>query len=109
MYAKQVLIFTLEYGEGVTFIYHDPVVISTFFFNQRVYEELMDDKNIVSIISNKNRDPFSRLVLMKIFFIIKMEGLGMLVKGALRISITNCTSSKYIYPFNKPSWSFICH
>ncbi|KAF9683912.1 hypothetical protein SADUNF_Sadunf04G0063300 [Salix dunnii] len=86
MYAKQVLI-TSEYGEGVTFIYHDPLVISTFFFNQQVYEELMDDKNIVNIISNKNKDPSSRL----------MEGLGMLVKCALRISITNCTSSKYIY------------
>lgn len=104
-YRKQVLtnmwheliIFTLEDREGVTFTLEDALVISTVLAIHLVYRILMDDGTMINILSRDvmtqmGIDP-SRLILINTLF-IGIAGISMLVKGALEILVTNGTYSK---------------
>jgi hypothetical protein len=104
-YRKQVLtnmwheliIFTLEDREGVTFTLEDALVISTVLAIHLVYRILMDDGTVINILSRDvmtqmGIDP-SRLILINTLF-IGIAGISMLVKGALEILVTNGTYSK---------------
>jgi len=114
-YRKQVLtnvwheliIFTLEDGDGVTFTLEDALVISTILANHLIYRILMGDGNVINILfsdvmTQMGIDP-SRLTLVKTPF-IGIAGLSMLVKGTLKILVTNGTYSKYL-TLQQTSWS----
>lgn len=43
--------YTLEDGDGVTYPYEDALVISKILANHQVHKVLVDDKNLVNILS----------------------------------------------------------
>jgi len=93
------ILFTVEYGKGVTFPHENSLVISIVLTNYHVYMILVDDGGVINILSNDvmtqtKIDP-SRLIIVKTS-LIRIVGTGMQVKGALDITVIIGTYSKYL-------------